>query len=133
MKKMIEKKIIAPFLPYNLISRFPKALVLYLEHLIFEQEVESEEFHTHLALLYYERLLEFTTKEKIDNDYEIDDDKKKIETELRQKFRLLLKTSRLLRMQLLLGKLKSQEHGFEYEEALLHAKLGDYTSALKVG
>ena len=111
-----------------LFPRFPKALVLYLEHLVFDRKIDSEEFHTHLALLYYERLLEISVKSTA-----TDEEKEDASTEdTRTKLRQLLKTSHQLRLQLLLEKLRSQSVGFEYEEALLHAKLGDYTSALKV-
>jgi len=98
-------------------NRYPKALINYLEHLIFNKKMDNEEFHTHLALLYYETLTEL----------------KSIETEetelIKCKFRQLLQSSSTLRLQLLLGKLKNQK-GFEYEEALLHSKVGDYSSAL---
>ena len=109
--------------------------MLYLEHIIFERKIESEEYHTHLALLYYERLLEVRPSEVKENDDDDDDANCAAdvpETDMRERFRQLIKSSHLLRLQLLLGKLKSHPSGFEYEEALLHAKLGDYSSALKV-
>ncbi|XP_047709938.1 transforming growth factor-beta receptor-associated protein 1 isoform X2 [Prionailurus viverrinus] len=40
------------------LKKYPKALVKYLEHLVMDRRLQKEEYHTHLALLYLDEVLQ---------------------------------------------------------------------------
>uniref|UniRef100_A0A8C9KAP7 Transforming growth factor beta receptor associated protein 1 n=1 Tax=Panthera tigris altaica TaxID=74533 RepID=A0A8C9KAP7_PANTA len=40
------------------LKKYPKALVKYLEHLVIDRRLQKEEYHTHLALLYLDEVLQ---------------------------------------------------------------------------
>lgn len=110
-----------PELISDYLHRFPAALICYLEHLVFEKKLEKEKFHTHLAVLYLDRVLQIL---------------KLPETEqgalqlARKKLQQLLHSSSLYRVQLLLGKaLESQLH---MECSILYGKLEEHEKALRI-
>lgn len=125
------------------LQRYPKAQVAYLEHLVFENNIQvnyinlifisqleniyyiwqEEHFHTTLALKYMDYVInqnkEVVIQQNKDMDPTIYDlgDKKQIHTKLRH----LLQISNLYRVQVLL--LKAREGGLLNEMALLHGKV----------
>lgn len=101
------------------ISRFPKALVAYLEYLIFTRKSQKETFHTHLAILYIDRVtghLKDTNKEQL--------------IQAREKLCCLLRESNLYQVHLLLGKIRDTE--LYAECAILYGKLAEHEKALDI-
>lgn len=110
-----------PDLIVDYLARFPKAVILYLEHLIFRQNADKETFHTHLAVLYLDRVLQLMK----DPCY--------VESEVeaaRKQLCHLLQVSNSYRVQLLLGKVKETE--LYAECAILYGKLEEHDKALRL-
>ncbi|XP_026989205.1 transforming growth factor-beta receptor-associated protein 1 homolog [Tachysurus fulvidraco] len=111
--------------PDNVITYLQKhnqALILYLEHLVLERRIQKEKYHTHLAVLYADRVLTLisrtsTTEEQLST--------------ARQKLQRLLRESNLYKVQLLLGKLQDSEL-LLMERATLHGKLEEHDKALHI-
>lgn len=100
---------------------YPKAVITYLEYLVFTKKLEKEKHHTHLAVLYLDNVLQLmkgnsVKKEQIDM--------------ARSKLRAMLQMSSLYRVQLILGKAKEQD--MHAECAILYGKLEDHEKALKI-
>ncbi|CAH1787440.1 unnamed protein product [Owenia fusiformis] len=103
------------------LHRYPRAVITYLEYLVFQKKSQKEKYHTHLAVLYLDnvfKLLESSTSSKENIDRE------------RCKLRHMLQTSNLYRVQLLLGKVK--ETDMYAESAILYGKLGDHDKAIRI-
>ncbi|XP_076991034.1 transforming growth factor-beta receptor-associated protein 1 [Tamandua tetradactyla] len=112
------------FNPDDIISclkKYPKALVKYLEHLVIDRRLQREEYHTHLALLYLEEVLQRRPSTH-GTGTEV--------TETQAKLRSLLRKSNLYRVHLLIERV--QGAGLHVERALLHGKLGEHEEALRI-
>ncbi|XP_042551451.1 transforming growth factor-beta receptor-associated protein 1 [Dipodomys spectabilis] len=112
------------FNPDDIISclkKYPKALVKYLEHLVIDRNLQKEEYHTHLAVLYLEEVLQ----QKMSGS-----DKGGEATETQRKLRHLLQKSDLYRVHFLIEKI--QGAGLPMERAILHGKLREHEKALHI-
>ncbi|XP_010643246.1 transforming growth factor-beta receptor-associated protein 1 isoform X2 [Fukomys damarensis] len=112
------------FNPDDVISRlkkYPRALVKYLEHLVVDRSMQKEEYHTHLAVLYLEELLQ---------QREATSSSDAMATETQTKLRRLLQKSDLYRVHFLIERI--QGAGLPVERAILHGKLGEHEQALGV-
>ncbi|XP_053444896.1 transforming growth factor-beta receptor-associated protein 1 isoform X2 [Nycticebus coucang] len=112
------------FKPDDIISclkKYPKALVKYLEHLVMDKSLQKEEYHTHLALLYLEEVLQQRTPTSSQGAEA---------TETQAKLRHLLQKSDLYRVHFLIEKI--QGAGLPMERAILHGKLGEDDKALHI-
>ncbi|KAL3842523.1 hypothetical protein ACJMK2_020527 [Sinanodonta woodiana] len=103
------------------LHRFPKAVIAYLEYLIFQKKLEKEKYHTHLAVLYLDSVLQLmknnnVKKEHLDN--------------ARSKLRHMLQLSNMYRVQLILGKVKEQD--MHAECAILYGKLEEHDKAMRI-
>ncbi|KAJ8282696.1 hypothetical protein COCON_G00052150 [Conger conger] len=103
------------------LHKYQQATVLYLEHLVLERRLQKEKFHTHLAVLYLDKVLGLLSQSPTLTQ-EV--------TEAREQLQNLLKESNLYRVQLLLGKL--QESELLLERATLHGKLEEHDKALHI-
>jgi len=103
------------------LSRFPKAIVLYLEYLVFTQKSTSEKIHSHLAVLYLDQVLALLQAEP--KDWAALD-------AARTSFQTLLQDSCLYRTQMLLGKIKQTE--LHKETAILYGKLEEHDKAMHI-
>lgn len=101
------------------LHKYPKAVVLFLEHLVMKKNVPIEKFHTHLAILYLESIARFKKENDMENFASV-----------RVKLRNLLQHSNLYRIQLLLGKM--QEANLPEETAILYGKLEEHSKALDI-
>ncbi|XP_034048733.1 transforming growth factor-beta receptor-associated protein 1 homolog [Thalassophryne amazonica] len=98
------------------------ALLLYLEHLVLERHIQKEKFHTHLAVLYLERVLSLISESPADEEQL---------TKARERLRAFLRESDLYRVQFLLGKLEKRED-LLLERATVHGKLEEHDKALHI-
>ncbi|KAH3886109.1 transforming growth factor-beta receptor-associated protein 1-like [Dreissena polymorpha] len=103
------------------LHRYPRAVVSYLEYLVFQKKLEKEKYHTHLAVLYLENVLNLMKANGVKKEH-ID--------MARSKLRTMLQVSNLYRVQLILGKAKEQE--MHAECAILYGKLEDHEKALRI-
>ncbi|XP_063219763.1 transforming growth factor-beta receptor-associated protein 1-like isoform X2 [Bacillus rossius redtenbacheri] len=108
-----------PEMVVNFLHRFPRAELKYLEYLVFELKIQMETFHTHLAVLYLEKVAQL----KQQGDGESVND-------VRQKLQGLLQSSNLYRAHLLLNKM--QEAELHKETAILYGKLEEHEKALDI-
>ncbi|XP_066995580.2 transforming growth factor-beta receptor-associated protein 1 [Anabrus simplex] len=108
-----------PDIVVDYLYRYPKAVILYLEHLVMVKNIQIEKFHTHLAVLYLENI---SSLRKENNDEGV--------KEARVKIQNLLQHSNLCRVQLLLGKM--QDAGLHQETAILYGKLEEHRKALNI-
>uniref|UniRef100_A0A671LLB2 Transforming growth factor-beta receptor-associated protein 1 homolog n=1 Tax=Sinocyclocheilus anshuiensis TaxID=1608454 RepID=A0A671LLB2_9TELE len=99
-----------------------QALLLYLEHLVLEKRLQKEKYHTHLAVLYADRVLGLISRPSATDDQL---------SAARQKLQRLLKESNLYRVQLLLGKIQDSEL-LLLERATLHGKSEEHDKALHI-
>ncbi|XP_078401715.1 transforming growth factor-beta receptor-associated protein 1 homolog isoform X1 [Cetorhinus maximus] len=105
----------------NYLHKYKKAVVVYLEHLVFERNIQKEKYHTHLAVLYLDKVLGLYSQAG------------NISEELisaRRSFKNLLQHSNLYRVHLLLGKIKDTD--LYMECAILHGKLEEHEKALEI-
>ncbi|BFZ03908.1 hypothetical protein BsWGS_06948 [Bradybaena similaris] len=103
------------------LHRFPRAVITYLEYLVFQRRLEKEKYHTHLAVLYMEAVLKLMeTSSSKQEELDI----------ARSKLRHMLQMSNLYRVQLILGKAK--EKGLHAECAILYGKLEEHEKALRI-
>ncbi|KPP68136.1 transforming growth factor-beta receptor-associated protein 1-like, partial [Scleropages formosus] len=96
------------------LHKYKQATVLYLEHL-------KERFHTHLAVLYLERVLSLISTSHTPA---------KQVTHAREQFQRLLKESNLYQVHLLLDKVNDTD--LLVERATLHGKLEEHDKALYI-
>ncbi|KAJ8246583.1 hypothetical protein GJAV_G00253060 [Gymnothorax javanicus] len=103
------------------LQKYQQATALYLEYLVLEMKVQKEKFHTHLAVLYLERVLNLLSRGP-PRAPEV--------TEARKQLQRLLKGSDLYRVQLLLGKVENTE--LLLECTTLYGKLEEHDKALNI-
>ncbi|ESP04691.1 hypothetical protein LOTGIDRAFT_135703 [Lottia gigantea] len=103
------------------LHRFPLAVINYLEYLVFQKKLEKEKYHTHLAVLYLDKVLNLLKNSSVRKE-EID--------MARSKLRHMLQISSLYRVQLILGKTK--ETDMHAECAILYGKLEEHDKALRI-
>ncbi|XP_067054728.1 transforming growth factor-beta receptor-associated protein 1-like [Acropora muricata] len=111
-----------PDLIVEYLQRFPVALQLFLEHLVYDRKLEKEKYHTHLALLSLEQVLKMKRKpssslESINNQ--------------RAKLRHILEWSSLYRVTLLLSKI-NDDSDLDAEAAILYGKMEQHGKALMI-
>ncbi|XP_036309907.1 transforming growth factor-beta receptor-associated protein 1 [Pipistrellus kuhlii] len=107
------------FSPDHVLSRlkkYPSALVRYLEHLVVDRNLQREEYHTRLALLYLDAVLQRTP-----GAGEV--------TETQAKLRRLLQKSDLYRVHFLMERVRGAD--LPMERAILHGKLEEHEQALR--
>lgn len=102
------------------LGKHSQALLLYLEHLVLEKRVQKEKFHTHLAVLYLERVL---TLLPLKDEEQL--------TKARERLQALLRESDLYRIHFLLAKIENREE-LLLERATLHGKLEEHDKALHI-
>ncbi|KAI8520587.1 transforming growth factor, beta receptor associated protein 1 [Branchiostoma belcheri] len=103
------------------LHRYPQAVVGYLEHLVFTRKLEKEKYHTHLAVLYLDKVLQMRKDPSIPTD--------EMERS-REKLRQMLQFSSLYRVALILGKVK--ETDMYAECAILYGKKEEHDKALRI-
>lgn len=103
------------------LKKYPDALVKYLEHLVMDRKLQREEYHTHLAVLYLDKVLQQRPSA---------DSKGTEVTEAQAKLRHLLQKSDVYRVRFLMEKV--QGAGLPMERALLHGKLEEHEKALRI-
>ncbi|KXJ14514.1 Transforming growth factor-beta receptor-associated protein 1-like, partial [Exaiptasia diaphana] len=104
------------------LQRYPEAQVIYLEYLVFTMKIQKEKFHTHLAVLYLERVFSLRREPSCS-----------VETVegARMKLQNLLETSSLYRVALVLSKI-TEDSNLDAESAILYGKMGQHTKALQI-
>ncbi|KAL5007714.1 hypothetical protein ScPMuIL_016520 [Solemya velum] len=110
-----------PDMVIDYLHRFPKTVIAYLEYLVFQKKLEKEKYHTHLAVLYLDSVLQLMTTNNV---------KKEHLDQARSKLRHMLQISNLYRVQLILGKAKETEMFAEC--AILYGKLEEHDKALRI-
>uniref|UniRef100_A0A8C8XZF6 Transforming growth factor beta receptor associated protein 1 n=1 Tax=Panthera leo TaxID=9689 RepID=A0A8C8XZF6_PANLE len=103
------------------LKKYPKALVKYLEHLVIDRRLQKEEYHTHLALLYLDEVLQQRPGAN---------SKGAEATETQAKLRHLLQKSDLYRVHFLIDRVRGA--GLPMESAILHGKLEEHEEALRI-
>uniref|UniRef100_A0A8C5N0V7 Transforming growth factor beta receptor associated protein 1 n=1 Tax=Leptobrachium leishanense TaxID=445787 RepID=A0A8C5N0V7_9ANUR len=103
------------------LSKYHKALIMYLEHLVLGKRIQKEKYHTHLAVLYVEEVLHLKSMNTSEQTEE---------TGLRTRLQNLLRQSNLYRVLLLIDKIKGTD--LHLERALLHGKLEEHDQALNI-
>ncbi|XP_032508622.1 LOW QUALITY PROTEIN: transforming growth factor-beta receptor-associated protein 1 [Phocoena sinus] len=112
------------FNPDDVISclkKYPQALVKYLEHLVVDRRLEKEGYHTHLAVLYLDEVLQQRPSAS-GKDAEV--------TETQAKLRRLLQQSDLYQVHFLLDRIRGA--GLPMENAILLGKLEQHEGALRI-
>ncbi|XP_053520596.1 transforming growth factor-beta receptor-associated protein 1 isoform X2 [Artibeus jamaicensis] len=103
------------------LKKYPDALVKYLEHLVMDRKLQQEEYHTHLAVLYLDQVLQ--QRPSADSmGTEV--------TEAQAKLRHLLQKSDVYRVRFLMEKV--QGASLPMERAILHGKLEEHEKALRI-
>ncbi|XP_038240923.1 transforming growth factor-beta receptor-associated protein 1 [Dermochelys coriacea] len=105
----------------NCLNKYPKSLVKYLEYLVLDRKIKKEKYHTHLAVLYLETVLQLKSV-TIDSCVEL--------TETQTKLRSLLQKSDFYRIHFILDKLKGTD--LHMERAILYGKLEEHDKALHI-
>ncbi|XP_004686244.1 PREDICTED: transforming growth factor-beta receptor-associated protein 1 [Condylura cristata] len=104
------------------LKKYPKALVKYLEYLVVDQRLQKEEYHTHLAILYLDQVLQQRPAGASSKETEV--------TEMQVKLRRLLQKSDLYRVHFLLERIEGAN--LPMESAILHGKLEKHEEALRI-
>uniref|UniRef100_A0A8C3VPV6 Transforming growth factor beta receptor associated protein 1 n=1 Tax=Catagonus wagneri TaxID=51154 RepID=A0A8C3VPV6_9CETA len=103
------------------LKKYPRALVKYLEHLVMDRRLQREQYHTHLALLYLDEVLQQRPGADTEGAGV---------TETRAKLRHLLQKSNSYRVHFLLDRIRGA--GLPMESAILHGKLEQHEEALRI-
>ncbi|KAM9171258.1 transforming growth factor-beta receptor-associated protein 1 isoform 1-T2 [Pangshura tecta] len=103
------------------LNKYPKSLVKYLEYLVLDRKIEKEKYHTHLAVLYLEAVLQLKSV-TTDNCAEF--------TETQTKLHTLLQKSDFYRVHFILDKIKGTD--LHMERAILYGKLEEHDKALHI-
>ncbi|KAK1167685.1 hypothetical protein AOXY_G10434 [Acipenser oxyrinchus oxyrinchus] len=103
------------------LHKYSQAVTQYLEHLVLDRKIQKEKFHTHLAVLYLDEVLQLHSQS--------DQHSEELST-ARAKLRSLLQQSCLYRVQLVLGKIKDTDLNLEC--AILYGKLEEHEKALHI-
>lgn len=104
------------------LEKHSQALLLYLEHLVLERKIQKEKFHTHLAVMYLDRV-KLLLSESLTDEGQL--------TKAREKLQALLRESNLYCVQFVLGKMDNCEK-LLLERATLHGKLEEHDEALHI-
>lgn len=105
----------------DFLQKFPAALQLYLEYIVYEKASISEKHHTHLALIYVEHVVNLLNK-SIKDSNEVESARSKLQS--------LLETSSTYRISTVLQKIS---HYPLYKEiAILYGKMDQHDKALKI-
>ena len=104
----------------DFLHQYPEAVLEYLYHLVMVQKVEKEKYHTHLAVLYLDKVLKLNSNHN---------DALALES-ARSTLQNILLESNLYRIPLILGK-AADARLFE-EQVILHSKLGEHEKALEI-
>lgn len=104
------------------LTKHHQALLLYLEHLVLERQIQKETYHTHLAVLYLEKVKSFLSEKTTDEAQLL---------KARERLQAMLRESNLYRVRYLLGKIESCEK-LLLERATLHGKLEEHVKALHI-
>lgn len=99
----------------------PQSVTTYLEYLVYTCRVQKEKFHTHLAVLYLDSVLNLLA-ESDKNEEEF--------AQAREKLQALLKKSSLYRVSLILSKVKDTD--LHEECVILLGKLGEHEKSLDI-
>lgn len=102
----------------NFLQQYPKGHLAYLEYLVVDRDMQSEKMHTELAVTYLEAIERGLREERT-------------ETELRYKFRHLVLSSELVRVQYLLSRLETCQD-MHQEKAMLYGKLREHEKAIRI-
>ncbi|XP_077199703.1 transforming growth factor-beta receptor-associated protein 1 isoform X2 [Paroedura picta] len=105
----------------NCLNKYPKSLVKYLEFLVLERRVQKEKYHTHLAVLYLEKVRKLKSLEAERNEELF---------ETQGKLQSLLRESDLYRTCLILDKISGSD--LHMESAILYGKLEEHDKALHI-
>ncbi|XP_015284066.1 PREDICTED: transforming growth factor-beta receptor-associated protein 1 [Gekko japonicus] len=103
------------------LNKYPKSLVKYLEFLVLERRIQKEKYHTHLAVLYLEKVLNLKSLEAERNE-ELFETKAKLQS--------LLRESDLYRTRFILDKISGSD--LHMECAILYGKLEEHDKALHI-
>uniref|UniRef100_A0A3P9QBZ3 Transforming growth factor, beta receptor associated protein 1 n=1 Tax=Poecilia reticulata TaxID=8081 RepID=A0A3P9QBZ3_POERE len=104
------------------LGKHSQALLLYLEHLVLERKMQKEKFHTHLVMLYLDRVMLLLSESPTDEGQL---------SRAREKLQAMLRESDLYRVQFVLGKMESCDK-LLLERATLHGKLEEHDKALHI-
>ncbi|XP_017260971.1 transforming growth factor-beta receptor-associated protein 1 homolog [Kryptolebias marmoratus] len=104
------------------LGKHNQALLLYLEHLVLEKRIQKEKVHTHLAVLYLDRVLSLLSGTPAGEEQL---------TKAREKLQAFLRESSLYRVHFVLGKMENYEE-LLLERATLHGKLEEHDKALHI-
>ncbi|XP_066123958.1 transforming growth factor-beta receptor-associated protein 1 [Saccopteryx bilineata] len=102
------------------LKKYPHALVRYLEHLVVDRKLQKEEYHTHLAVLYLDKVLQQRSGAN-SKGAEV--------TETQVKLQRLLQKSDLYQVHFLMDRI--QGASLPMERAILHGKLEEHEQALR--
>ena len=111
------------------LNKYTIALRIYLEHLVFTKKLEKEKYHTHLAVLYLDEVLEIQESQQTRDDTTELVESQKLK-DARHRLCRMLETSSLYRVTLLLGKI--QDTNLYNECAILYGKLEQHEKALQL-
>ncbi|XP_054830185.1 transforming growth factor-beta receptor-associated protein 1 isoform X3 [Eublepharis macularius] len=103
------------------LNKYPKSLVKYLEFLVLERRIQKEKYHTHLAVLYLEKVLHLKSLET-ERSEELVDTQAKLQS--------LLRKSDLYRAYFILDKISGSD--LHMECAILYGKLEEHDKALHI-
>ncbi|XP_065189693.1 transforming growth factor-beta receptor-associated protein 1 homolog [Sycon ciliatum] len=114
------------------LSKYSVALRIYLEHLVFTKKLEKEKYHTHLAVLYLDEVLDLQKAESCAGGEEAAASAAESQRlkDARHRLCRMLETSNLYRVTLLLGKI--QDTSLYAESAILYGKLEQHEKALQL-
>ncbi|EDV28822.1 uncharacterized protein TRIADDRAFT_52079 [Trichoplax adhaerens] len=103
------------------VEKYPVALRQFLEYLVFEFQIQKEQYHTKLGIIYIELILSLM-KNAPKSDSNL--------AEERDSLRKLLEESSLFRAQLLLSRIQNTD--LFSEQALLYGRMGLHDKALDI-
>ena len=106
---------------YNFIPNYPVALRIYLEHVVFELNCETERFHTRLAMIYIDEVLKL-----LQDNIAVDEDR----LNARTKLQVLLESSNFYEVPVIFERIHA--HPLHEEIAILYGKLNQHDKALAV-
>eukprot|EP00096_Caligus_rogercresseyi_P015303 TRINITY_DN7758_c0_g1_i1.p1 TRINITY_DN7758_c0_g1~~TRINITY_DN7758_c0_g1_i1.p1 ORF type:complete len:837 (+),score=124.64 TRINITY_DN7758_c0_g1_i1:88-2598(+) len=98
----------------DFLKKYPRAHLLFLEHLVLDKHVKVESLHSQLAIRYLELI----------------GDSADLEESLLEKFRSLIMTSDYIQPQFLLSRL--EKTNLHRERAILYGKMGEHEKALGI-
>uniref|UniRef100_A0ACB8FJQ4 Transforming growth factor, beta receptor associated protein 1 n=1 Tax=Sphaerodactylus townsendi TaxID=933632 RepID=A0ACB8FJQ4_9SAUR len=103
------------------LNKYPKSLVKYLEFLVLERRIQKEKYHSHLVVLYLEKVLALKSLGSERNEELV---------ETQAKLQSLLRQSDLYRTHFILDKISGSD--LHMERAILYGKLEEHDKALHI-